>query len=136
MITLEPRHKKALQKAYDIVGNSDPLQARYLREVMSKLGVSSTAPVAKKTPKPSTVNSQYSFMRKMTPSKELAAVVGYNPKPRTEVIAKLWSYIKKHKLQDQLNKRMVNCDAKLKPIFGKAQISMFDMASHLGKHLK
>ena len=58
------------------------------------------------------------------------------PLPRTEVVSKLWAYIKKNKLQDAVNKRMVNADAKLKEIFGKAQVSMFEMAGLIGKHVK
>ncbi|HYF17477.1 MAG TPA: SWIB/MDM2 domain-containing protein, partial [Ramlibacter sp.] len=76
------------------------------------------------------------FMKPLTPSPQLAAVVGPEPKPRTEVVSKLWSYIKKNKLQDNTNKRMVNADSKLKEIFGKAQVSMFEMAGLIGKHVK
>ncbi len=75
-------------------------------------------------------------MKALTPSAALAAVVGSNPLPRTEVVSKLWVYIKKNKLQDAVNKRMVNADAKLKEIFGKAQVSMFEMAGLIGKHVK
>jgi chromatin remodeling complex protein RSC6 len=63
-------------------------------------------------------------------------VVGASPLPRTEVVSKLWTYIKKHKLQDAVNKRMINADAKLKEVFGKVQVSMFEMAGLIGKHLK
>ena len=76
------------------------------------------------------------FMKALTPSSQLAAVVGATPLPRTEVVSKLWVYIKKNKLQDAVNKRMINADAKLKEIFGKAQVSMFEMAGLIGKHLK
>ncbi len=77
------------------------------------------------------------FMAPLTPSAELAKVVGSNPLPRTEVVKKMWDYIKKHNLQDSANKRMINADDVLKPIFGgKAQISMFEMAALIGKHLK
>ena len=77
------------------------------------------------------------FMAPLTPSAELAAVVGSNPLPRTEVVKKLWDYIKKNGLQDKANKRMINADGTLKPIFGgKAQISMFELAGLVGKHLK
>jgi len=72
----------------------------------------------------------------MTPSASLAAVVGASPLPRTEVVSKLWVYIKKNKLQDAINKRMINADAKLKEVFSKAQVSMFEMAGLIGKHLK
>jgi chromatin remodeling complex protein RSC6 len=76
------------------------------------------------------------FMKALTPSAELAAVIGSKGLPRTEAVKKIWAYIKANKLQDAKNKRMINADAKLKPVFGgKAQVSMFDMAKHLAKHL-
>lgn len=76
------------------------------------------------------------FMKPMTPSAALGAVVGSKAMPRTEVVKQLWNYIKKNKLQDGVNKRMINSDAKLKDVFGKAQVSMFEMAGLIGKHLK
>ncbi len=77
------------------------------------------------------------FMKPLTPSAALAEVVGSKPLPRTEVVKKIWVYIKANKLQDKANRRMINGDAKLKVVFGgKAQVSMFDMAKHLSKHLK
>jgi chromatin remodeling complex protein RSC6 len=75
-------------------------------------------------------------MKPLTPSAHLAAVVGTTPLPRTEVVKKLWEYIKKHNLQDAANKRMINADAKLKPIFGKDQVSMFEMTKLVSAHLK
>ena len=76
------------------------------------------------------------FMRPLTPSAALGAIVGSKPLPRTEVVKKLWVYIKANKLQDSANRRMINADDKLKPIFGgKAQVSMFDLAKLLSKHL-
>jgi upstream activation factor subunit UAF30 len=76
------------------------------------------------------------FMKALTPSAALAAVVGSAGLPRTEVVKKMWVYIKAKGLQDKANKRMINADDKLKPIFGgKSQVSMFDMAKHLAKHL-
>ena len=75
-------------------------------------------------------------MKPLTPSAALAAVVGSKAVPRTEVVKKIWGYIKANKLQDSKNKRMINADDKLKVVFGgKSQVSMFDMAKHLGKHL-
>jgi chromatin remodeling complex protein RSC6 len=77
------------------------------------------------------------FMKAMTPSAELAAVVGDKALPRTEVTKKLWDYIKKNKLQDSVNKRNINADDKLKPIFGgKKQVSMFEMTKLVSAHLK
>jgi chromatin remodeling complex protein RSC6 len=76
------------------------------------------------------------FMTPLTISDTLAKVVGNKPLPRTEIVKKIWIYIKKNDLQDKLNKRMINADANLKPIFGKDQISMFEMAGALNKHVK
>lgn len=76
-----------------------------------------------------------SFMQNMTPSKELAAVVGNAPLPRTQVIKGLWDYIKKNNLQDPKNKRMINADAKLKAVFGKATVGMLELTGLANKHL-
>lgn len=76
------------------------------------------------------------FMAALTPSSELAQVVGNKPLPRTEVVKKVWDHIKKNNLQDKANRRMINSDEALKPIFGKAQISMFELAKVLNGHLK
>lgn len=84
---------------------------------------------AKRTPNPA-------FMKALTPSPALAAVVGETPLPRTAIVSKLWDYIKKHDLQDKANKRNINADAKLKEIFGKPQVSMFELAGLIGKHVK
>ena len=76
------------------------------------------------------------FMKAMTPSSSLAAVVGSMPLPRTEVTKKIWDYIKKNKLQDSENKRMINADDKLRPVFGgKKQVSMFEMTKLVNQHL-
>lgn len=77
------------------------------------------------------------FMAPLTPSAALAAVVGNTPLPRTEIVKKMWDYIKKHNLQDAKNKRMINSDDKLAAIFeGKKQISMFDMSKYISKNVK
>ncbi len=77
------------------------------------------------------------FMKPMTPTPQLAAVIGANPMPRSEVAKKLWVYIKKNNLQDAKNRRMINADDKLKAVFGgKGQVSMFDMTKLVSKHLK
>ena len=77
------------------------------------------------------------FMRPVTPSPQLSEVIGSKPVPRTEVTKKLWAYIKKNGLQDAKNRRMINADAALKPVFGgKASVNMFDMTKLVGKHLK
>jgi chromatin remodeling complex protein RSC6 len=76
------------------------------------------------------------FMKALTPSSALAAVVGSSPLPRTEVVKKLWNYIKKNGLQDTKNRRNINADAKLKEVFGKGTVSMFEMTKLVSKHLK
>ena len=77
------------------------------------------------------------FMKPLTPSAELAAVVGSKPLPRTEATSALWRYIKKNGLQDQKNKRMIKADPALKAVFGgKATVNMFEMTKLVSKHLK
>jgi chromatin remodeling complex protein RSC6 len=77
------------------------------------------------------------FMKAMTPSAVLAAVVGNSPMPRTEVTKKIWDYIKKNKLQDAINRRLINADEKLKAVFGgKGKVSMFEMTKLVSGHLK
>ena len=75
------------------------------------------------------------FMKPLTPSTDLAKVVGSKPLPRTEVVKKLWAYIKKNKLQDTKNKRNINADANLKVIFHKNTVNMFEMTKLVSKHL-
>jgi upstream activation factor subunit UAF30 len=76
------------------------------------------------------------FMAPVTPSPALSEVVGSKPIPRTEVTKKLWAYIKKNGLQDQKNRRMINADAALKPVFGgKSSVNMFEMTKLVNKHL-
>jgi upstream activation factor subunit UAF30 len=77
------------------------------------------------------------FMKALTPDATLAAVVGAKDMPRTEVTKKIWAYIKKHGLQDQKNKRNINADEKLLPLFGgKKTVSMFEMTKLVNQHLK
>lgn len=77
------------------------------------------------------------FMKPMTPSPALAEIVGSKPIPRTEVTKRLWAYIKKNKLQDPKNRRMIKADAALKDVFGgKATVNMFEMTKLVSKHLK
>lgn len=85
---------------------------------------------AKRAPNPA-------FMRPLQPSPELGAVVGGRPMPRTEVTKRIWDYIKKNKLQDQTNKRMINADENLQKLFGgRKQVSMFEMTKFINNHLK
>ena len=77
------------------------------------------------------------FMKPMTPTATLAAVIGSSPMPRTEVTKKLWAYIKRNSLQDSKNRRNINADDKLQDVFGgKKQVSMFEMTKLVSRHLK
>ncbi len=105
----------------------------------AKKAVKKAAPkkAAKKAAKPKAKRKpNAAFMKALAPSATLAAVVGNKPLARTEAVKKIWDYIKKNKLQDSKNRRMINTDEKLGPVFGgKKQVSMFDVAKALGKHL-
>ncbi len=91
---------------------------------------------SKKKAKKSGRKPNAAFMKPMTLSSTLAAVIGSGPLPRTEVTKKLWAYIKRNGLQDKANRRMINADEKLRPVFGgKSQVSMFDMTKLVSKHL-
>jgi len=88
------------------------------------------APAKKRAPNPA-------FMKAMNPSADLAAVVGAQPQPRTEITKRVWAYIKKNNLQDAKERRMINADANLKKVFGgKAKVSMFEMTKLVNNHLK
>jgi upstream activation factor subunit UAF30 len=93
---------------------------------------------AKKAPKKKSARKpNAAFMAPLTSSPALAEVVGSKPLPRTQIIKKIWDYIKKNGLQDKKNRRMINADAKLKTLFaGKMQISMFDLAKVVSKNVK
>jgi upstream activation factor subunit UAF30 len=93
--------------------------------------------VKKAAPKKSARKPNAAFMIPLSPSTALADVIGSKPLPRTEIIRSIWDYIKKNKLQDSVNRRMINADAKLKTLFaGKSQISMFDLAKIVSKNVK
>jgi upstream activation factor subunit UAF30 len=92
-----------------------------------------TAKKKAKAAKPRKANA--AFMKPVTPSAALAEIVGSKPIPRTEVTKKLWGYIKKNGLQDKKNKRMINADDKLKVIFKKPVVNMFEMTKLVSKHL-
>lgn len=93
---------------------------------------------AKKAPKKKSARKpNAAFMAALTPSASLGAVVGTKPLPRTQIIKKIWDYIKKNGLQDKKNRRMINADEKLKVVFGgKGQVSMFELAKIVSKHVK
>jgi upstream activation factor subunit UAF30 len=125
--------KKAKKAAKKTAKKSSPKKA-------AKKAVKKAAPkkAAKKAAKKKSARKpNAAFMAPLTPSATLAEVIGTKPLPRTEIIKKIWDYIKKNKLQDQKNKRMINADAKLKAVFaGKGQISMFELAKVINKHVK
>ena len=103
-----------------------------------KAATKKAAPKKAKAPKKKTARKpNAAFMKPLNPSPALAAVIGNQPRPRTEIVKKIWDYIKKNGLQDKKNKRMINADATLKTVFGgKAQISMFELAKVVSKHVK
>jgi upstream activation factor subunit UAF30 len=109
-----------------------PKKAAAKKAAPKKAAAKKAAP--KKAAKKRTPNA--AFMKAMTPSETLGAVIGSKPLPRTEATKKIWDYIKKNGLQDSKNKRMINADDKLKAVFaGKKQVSMFEMTALVSKHL-
>ena len=116
-----------------------PAKKAPAKKAAPKKPIAKAAPVkkaaAKKAPATKRAPSA-AFMKALTPSAALAAVIGDKALPRTEVTKKLWEYIKKNDLQDQAKKTMINADAKLKEIFKKAQVSMFEMTKLISAHLK
>jgi upstream activation factor subunit UAF30 len=103
----------------------------------AKAAAATKAPAAKKAAAAPARKPNAAFMKEMTPSDTLAAVVGAKPLPRTEVTKKVWDYIKEQNLQDPANRRMINADDKLKAVFGgKGQVSMFEMTKLISDHLK
>lgn len=106
-----------------------------------KAAPATKAPAAKKAAAPAAKKAaakkvNEGFMKALTPSKELAAVIGTKALPRTQVTKALWDYIKKHKLQDATQRTLINADAKLKVVFGKDQVTMFEMNKLISPHLK
>ncbi len=97
------------------------------------------APKAKKAPKAPKVKTarkpNAAFMKALTPSAILAEIVGNKPLPRTQVVSKIWDYIKKHNLQNPKNRRNIIADEKLAKLFGKKEVTMFELAGIVGKHL-
>lgn len=127
--------KKAAKKA----APKKPVKKAAAKKPAAKKAAKKAAKPAK-APKPAKKKvarkPNAAFMKALTPSAALAAVVGPKPLARTEAVKKIWAYIKANKLQDQKNKRNVNTDAKLKAVFGnKASVSMFEIAKYLGKNL-
>jgi len=112
-----------------------PKKAAAVKTAAVKKAPAKKAAAAKKAPAKKAA-TQSAFAKPLTPSKELAAVVGATPLPRTAVVSKVWDYIKKHKLQNEANKREILADDKLAAVFGVPKVTMFEMNKHLAKHLK
>src|ERR1044072_4701023 len=107
------------------------------KKVAKKATAKKKAAPKKAAKKKSARKPNPAFMKPLNPSPALAEVIGNKAMPRTEIVSKIWAYIKKNNLQDKKNRRMINADGKLKPIFGsKSQISMFELAKVVSKHVK
>ena len=122
-----------------------PAPRKAAKKSTAKKSAAKKRPAAKRAPAKKTARKaagkkrvpNASFMRPMTPSSQLSAVVGTNAIPRSEVTKRVWNYIKSKNLQDKNNRRMINADDKLGPVFGgKRQVSMFEMTKLVNKHLK
>jgi chromatin remodeling complex protein RSC6 len=105
------------------------------KKTTAKKGTAKKAPAKKGTAKkPRKPNP--AFMAPLVPDAALAAVVGSNPLPRTEITKRLWEYIKKNGLQDAKNRRQINADDKLRGIFGRSSVSMFEMNKLIQSHIR
>jgi len=132
MATAKKAAKKAVKKAVAKKAVKKAVVKKAVKKAVVKKAVKKAVvkkAVAKRKP-------NAAFMKAMTPSSALAAIVGANPLPRTEVTKKVWDYIKKNKLQDAVNKRNINADDKLKAVLGKAKVTMFEMTKLISSHLK
>ena len=127
--TKKPAKKSAAKKS----GAKKPAARKPAKKATAK------KPATKKAAKKSSAKRKpnAAFKKAMTPSSTLAAVIGSSPMPRTEVTKKIWDYIKKNKLQDAINRRLINADDKLRAVFGgKGKVSMFEMTKLVSNHLK
>jgi upstream activation factor subunit UAF30 len=125
----KPAAKKTATKR-TTVRKKTAARKKTVRRAVAKKPAAKKKTKAKRKPNPA-------FMRPWTLSEELGAVVGMKPIPRPEVVKKLWAYIKRNKLQDTVNRRMINADDKLKKVFdGKRKVSMFEMTKLVSRHLK
>ena len=130
MATKKKAAKKAAKKPAKKAAPKKAAKKAAPKKAVKKAAPKKAAPKKKSARKPNAA-----FMKALTPSSTLAGVIGSNPVPRTEAVKKIWDHIKKNNLQDSANRRMINADEKLRPLFGKDQISMFDLAKILSKHL-
>jgi upstream activation factor subunit UAF30 len=127
---------KAVKKAAKKAAPKKAAPKKAAKKAAPKKAAKKAAP-KKAAKKKSARKPNAAFMAPLTASPALAEVIGTKAMPRTEIIRQIWNYIKKNKLQDQKNKRMINADAKLKVLFaGKTQISMFDLAKVVSKNVK
>ena len=132
MATAKKAAKKSSKKAA-----KKPAKKPASKKAAKKAAPKKAAPKKKAKKSGAKRKPNAAFMKAMTPSAVLAAVVGSMPLPRTEVTKKIWDYIKKNKLQDSINKRLINADEKLRQVFGgKRQVSMFEMTKLVSNHLK
>ena len=122
--------KKRAKKSAKKAGKKSAAKKRVARKVAKR-----SAP-RKAAKKKSARKPNAAFMKPLMPTGPLAAIIGSTPMPRTEVTSKIWQYIKRNKLQDSVNRRNINADEKLRPLFGKAQATMFELTKYVSKHLK
>ena len=122
-----PARKAAAKKAP--AKKAPAKKAAPAKKVVAKKAAVTKAPAKKRTP-------NASFLKPMTPSAALAAIIGDKALPRTEITKKVWEYIKSNKLQDAVNKRLINADAKLKEVVKKAQVTMFELTKLVSQQLK
>jgi chromatin remodeling complex protein RSC6 len=122
--------KKAPAKKTPAAKKSGPVKT-----VVGAKTAAKKAPAKKAAAKTAARKPNAAFMKAMTPSPALAAVIGAMAVPRTEITSKLWAYIKKHNLQDPKAKRFINADDKLKEVFGKPRVDMFEMTRLVQSHL-
>ena len=129
--------KKAAKKSAKKPAKKAPAK-KAAKKAPAKKAAARKAPAKKAATKKSAAKRKpnAAFMKAMTPSSALAAIVGSNPLPRTEVTKKVWDYIKRNKLQDAVNKRMINADEKLRAVLGRAKVTMFEMTKLISAHLK
>src|SRR4030095_1591388 len=130
MATKKKAAKKAAKKPAKKAAPKKAAKKAAPKKKAAKKPAKKAAPKKKTARKPNAA-----FMKALTPSSTLGAVIGSSAVPRTEAVKKIWDYIKKNNLQDKANRRNINADEKLRPLFGKDQVSMFDLAKILSKHL-
>jgi upstream activation factor subunit UAF30 len=128
-VTKKKVAKKVTKKKVAKKVTKKKVAKKVTKKKAAKKVVKKVKPKVKRKPNPA-------FMAPMAPDAVLGAVVGDKPMPRTEITKRLWDYIKKHNLQDKVNRRNINCDDALRRLFGKGSVSMFEMNKLLQAHLK